>query len=632
MDWSWEAARSAARAVRAAELGRAAMATVRPRSQAGWVRSRAPLRLLLYVAAQEGLLVGQPERGFALLEPPLTGRWAPPAGYRRRFLRRVDRNWGELVAFGPVVVSLGVAMTLALLPFPTAPLVAELIAVLVGLGWLTAWLAVHLMRNIGWILRLGAPSSNEYQRLAEYLPGVHWSVPLLHQPNPDGIDDLLRAILERLQGLVTQQAQESVKGHARVRVDVTEPLTVLTSGITTKRARVGVASSLRSRPTDSGKDEGVIMLEPPSRVREVPDQRSLGGRFLILWGVGLIVVVLAVAALVSGTEAAACSPACAGHPATYREAVRWGLQRLFLTDPPSLSPLTLRTTVLGWLISLMGLMTIPVGLVATRQEVIKNRETAKRGIDQVEEMALRSRTLVLVAADIERVEVMAAVGARNGREPVMEQGRRRTSWRLGPLGATDVFLAQSGEQGTVMAAGMLVSALRLIEELEPDYVVLTGICFGLWPEEDQQIGDLVVARRMQDVNLKKVTPDRIIPRGEHVGASPLLLDRLKAASVSWAAPDAARVHFGTVLSSNTLVNSRTLVDELRQQFPDAIAGEMEASGVHQATVEEIKPDWIMVKGISDWGFDKSDADQQKAARNAAAFVVHALAGSVLGKI
>jgi nucleoside phosphorylase len=91
----------------------------------------------------------------------------------------------------------------------------------------------------------------------------------------------------------------------------------------------------------------------------------------------------------------------------------------------------------------------------------------------------------------------------------------------------------------------------------------------------------------------------------------------------------SRVHFGTVLSTNTLVNSRQLVDKLREEFPDAIAGEMEAAGVYEAATMDSKPDWIMVKAISDWGFGKTSEFQALAAQNAAEFVIHVIASGAL---
>lgn len=70
--------------------------------------------------------------------------------------------------------------------------------------------------------------------------------------------------------------------------------------------------------------------------------------------------------------------------------------------------------------------------------------------------------------------------------------------------------------------------------------------------------------------------------------------------------------------------------QLREQFPDAIAGEMEGTGVYEASLSlDTKPDWIMVKAISDWGYDKINGSQSLAARNAAEFITHVIAAGAL---
>ncbi|HEY4007432.1 MAG TPA: hypothetical protein VGM60_19925, partial [Pseudonocardia sp.] len=142
-------------------------------------------------------------------------------------------------------------------------------------------------------------------------------------------------------------------------------------------------------------------------------------------------------------------------------------------------------------------------------------------------------------------------------------------------------------------------------------------------------GDVVIGRRVQNLDHRKVTDDDkrpIIYRGVNVGCSPGLLDRFQAALSSW---QGVRVHIGTVLTSNTLVNSKTVVAQLRVDFPDAIAGEMEAAAVHEAATLGVKPDWIMVKGVSDWGYCKASHGQPQAARSAADFVTHVVASGAL---
>jgi hypothetical protein len=70
MTWSFAQARQAAADVRAAPLGSRAVATMRPRGVVGLVRSRAPLSVLLFVAARDGLVTEQDNGGYAVLQRP----------------------------------------------------------------------------------------------------------------------------------------------------------------------------------------------------------------------------------------------------------------------------------------------------------------------------------------------------------------------------------------------------------------------------------------------------------------------------------------------------------------------------------------------------------------------------------
>jgi hypothetical protein len=62
---------------------------------------------------------------------------------------------------------------------------------------------------------------------------------------------------------------------------------------------------------------------------------------------------------------------------------------------------------------------------------------------------------------------------------------------------------------------------------------------------------------------------------------------------------------------------------------EAIAGEMEGIAVYEAAAQDPKPDWIMVKAISDWGHAKTDRAHAIAAGNAADLVLHVIAGGGL---
>jgi nucleoside phosphorylase len=237
--------------------------------------------------------------------------------------------------------------------------------------------------------------------------------------------------------------------------------------------------------------------------------------------------------------------------------------------------------------------------------------------------------LILVVTDRERDAVLGAAHRLSGTPACTDTSGDRVVYSLGRVAGTEVMLARAGEQGAASAAGMPDTARAAIRHCRPDYVILTGICYGLRPDQGQQVGDVIVAQRVHHIDPRKVTDhpaQPVIPRGVNAGCSPRLLDRFNDGLRTWTA---ARAHTGTVLCSSMLVNSRPVVAQLRWEYPDAIAGEMEGIAVYEAAAQDPKPDWIMVKAISDWGHAKTDRAHAIAAGNAADLVLHVIAGGGL---
>jgi len=206
---------------------------------------------------------------------------------------------------------------------------------------------------------------------------------------------------------------------------------------------------------------------------------------------------------------------------------------------------------------------------------------------------------------------------------------RHTVFDLGVVGGVEVSLVQT-EVGTEHPGATTLALSEVLTELSPDFVISIGICLGLRPDE-QALGDVVVSSQVRLTDPKKITATlwdsrqlRIL-RGDKVSASVILLDRLRSETIVWRGP---AVHFGLMLSGNTLVNHPDVVKQMRNDEPDAIAGEMEGGGIYAASTV-FGAQWIIVKGISDWGFDKSDVSQESAAANAATFVLSMLSSGAL---
>jgi nucleoside phosphorylase len=625
MTWTVARARHAARQVRTAPLGAEAAAAVRPRSTLGLARDRAPLPLLLWIAARDGLVAQLDNGGYAVLQRP-ADKPARGGGYTLRALRYLDRQWPLLVFTVPPFTGLLTSAVAALLDargFAIALAIASLL-------WVCVYLTGMLITQVRYVARMGVAPPAGGGSDSDSLAFTHWSVRLVHQPDSDRIDELLQLVSERLAALIWADLRASAGDQARVEPPaVTETLVILTRGITTEPARAAIAESLRAVPGYPA-DRDVVLLAPPAVPEQVPRRPLAGGGFLVLYTAGLAIAIAVCALFVAATERAACAPGpCADRPSTYATALRYLSQRLLFSDPSGLTPATARVVVLGWLVSLASVMFVIVAVTAGRQEIMRNLRNHATYDQVISDVIEQSRVLILVVTEAERDAVIAAVHAQTGQAPAVDSSGERTIYTLGIVAGTKIMLAQAGEQGTAAAAGMLVVAGACIARTRPDYVILTGICYGLRPDEGQRLGHVIVARRVHNIDPRKVTDDArrpVIRRGVNVGCSPVLLDRFQAGQRTWTG---SRVYFGTMLSSNTLVNSERVVCELREEFPDALGGEMEGSGVYEAATLGTKPEWIMVKAISDWGYSKTAKKQPLAARNAAQFVVHVISSGAL---
>lgn len=232
-----------------------------------------------------------------------------------------------------------------------------------------------------------------------------------------------------------------------------------------------------------------------------------------------------------------------------------------------------------------------------------------------------SRLLLVVVTDVERQAVLRNVAAITGTNYERDFTKPNTLYYLGRVSRTDTFLAQVG-QGTVTPDAAGAAATELVQAATPDYLVLTGICYGLkdrHPTNPQRLGDVLVADQLRLIAHRKVHETGVESRGGSVHPGSVLLDRLRSASLDWPGP--ARVHFGPMLTESVLVNSTQYRKERREAEPEAIGGEMEGSGIY-AAAHRAKLDWALVKGICDWGYIKDDTHHSVAADNAASLVVH----------
>lgn len=199
---------------------------------------------------------------------------------------------------------------------------------------------------------------------------------------------------------------------------------------------------------------------------------------------------------------------------------------------------------------------------------------------------------------------------------------------LGTLNSQRIAMVQC-EMGSVSLGSSLPAVYEAIDSVRPAMVIMVGVAFGVKPAT-QKIGDILVASKIALYEPQRVgTVDGSayrISRGSKVDVSPKLLSHFHACEHYWNKAT-ADVSFGIMLSGEKLIDNVEFRDQLLQEEPEAIGGEMEGAGLYVACQSQ-KCDWILTKAICDWAdgnkATNKKANQELAATNAAKFVLHAL--------
>lgn len=242
---------------------------------------------------------------------------------------------------------------------------------------------------------------------------------------------------------------------------------------------------------------------------------------------------------------------------------------------------------------------------------------------------IHADVLIVTVTKVESQAVIQVFREATGQAAKPVQIADRMYQDLGSVNDARVFMAQS-EMGSGGVGGSLQTVQKGIAALSPSAVIMVGIAFGI-NSEKQSIGDVLVSKQLVMYDLQRVGTNKegnleIIPRGDRPHASSRLLSSFQVAEQHWD-ESRAKVRLGLIISCDKLADNLEFRQQLLEDEPEAIGGEMEGAGLYVAC-HDGKVDWLLVKAICDWadgnkGQDK-DARQKLAAHNAASFVLHML--------
>lgn len=229
----------------------------------------------------------------------------------------------------------------------------------------------------------------------------------------------------------------------------------------------------------------------------------------------------------------------------------------------------------------------------------------------------------------EQTQLTAVLEHHIGQRLVPIQGASNEVYLdAGEINGQHVMVAQS-RIGSTGSGASFDTGTNILDDLSPQVIIAVGIAWGAKNADGQRIGDILLSARLRDAQHHKVTPEKVTPRGTIIEASGTLLKTfIRAAEYS-----GKRTHEGLLISIETLFDDEQHRDKFIAADEDqAIGGEMEGSGLLMSLrgVRGRRVDWLIVKAICDWGFNKNEdpvkkeQDQINAARNAAELCVAAI--------
>lgn len=196
---------------------------------------------------------------------------------------------------------------------------------------------------------------------------------------------------------------------------------------------------------------------------------------------------------------------------------------------------------------------------------------------------------------------------------------------------------QTPNQGSVQSGSAGFSVQAAIEEFKPCAVIMFGIAFG-FDDGEYKIGDVLVSQRIIDYESGKVSEDPFRSDSDIPGAGPELLSICKELAREWnhqASEGKARVRIGDIASGDKVINCKNFRDALPTGNHKIIGGEMEGRGLYSACRRNGISEWIVIKAICDWGYEKENNKEKNqiiAAKSAVAFIREMFYKNMLQKI
>ena len=277
----------------------------------------------------------------------------------------------------------------------------------------------------------------------------------------------------------------------------------------------------------------------------------------------------------------------------------------------------------------------------TVPKIFKKQKRPKLDVSNAKEEFVRFtangfiEVLLIAVNRNEFKETFALLEPLDGQKKIRSFQHLLNAYHLGRFGRFNAALVWTHGQ---MGPGILNLVHEAISCLQPRIVLNLGVLFGCKPKDlnkgEQKLGDVVVGTIAVGMNMDdKAADGGIRSRAIRPGISAALNSILHSTAddenfiLSFKKTMGAkpRVHIGAIMSTGVLVNDNQFKEQLlkRSDTAGVIAGEMESWTIAKGALDG-GCNWLIIKGISDWGDGSKDDLVQPFAAAAAARFAHAV--------
>lgn len=257
----------------------------------------------------------------------------------------------------------------------------------------------------------------------------------------------------------------------------------------------------------------------------------------------------------------------------------------------------------------------------------------------------RVKILLITAAEPEKKALLNTMKPLSNQKEILKVVGKKTAYHIGRLGLYPVAHVHCKNQGSVGSGGSMLTVADALNEIKGVHVcVMVGIAYGA-NKDKQNIGDVLVSNAIQTSESIRISTDdngkvRIDDRNELLIPGEIIRNQFLSFDYD---NREYEIHHGIFLCGEKLVDNADYKKELLNRFnkikkckESIIGGEMEGVGLAYSMASIDNLNWMVVKGISDFGDGKKKEDkaarQKLASENAVSFCANLFETKMLTNI